>query len=113
MAQEWAKAFYKSVKWQRCRNAYIQYRIMSDGGLCEECHDKPGYIVHHKAILTPDNITDPEISLNHDNLAYVCKDCHDLFEGHGLNKRNKPLCVFDAEGQPISLREIDKNENIV
>lgn len=109
MAQEWAESFYKSKKWQRCRNAYIQYRIQTDGGLCEECHDKPGYIVHHKDILTPDNISDPEVSLNHERLEYVCKDCHDMFEGHGLNKGAKPLCVFDADGQPISLREIDKS----
>lgn len=108
MAQEWAKAFYKSKKWINCRTSYIKERILADGGLCEECHDKPGYIVHHKIILTPENISDPEIALNHEYMEYVCKDCHDLFEGHGLNKSN-PLCVFDADGQPISIREIDRN----
>lgn len=113
MAQEWAKAFYKSEKWKRCRNAFIQYRIMIDGGLCQECKSKPGYIVHHRVILTADNIKDPEVSLNHEQLEYVCKDCHDLFEGHGLNKGIKPLCIFDENGQPISLREIDRNETIL
>ena len=80
---------------------------MTDGGLCEECQDKAGYIVHHKTILTRENISDPDISLNHNNLEYVCKDCHDLFDGHGLNK-TKPLCRFTPDGQPISLRDIDK-----
>ena len=108
MAQEWARGFYKSDKWLRCRNAYIQQRIMTDGGLCEECHDKPGYIVHHKVILTANNISDPEISLNNNNLEYVCRDCHDQFDGHGLNKSKRPLCVFDVDGQPISIREVDK-----
>ena len=112
MAKEWAKAFYKSAKWFKCKNAYIKYRIQIDGGLCEECHDKPGYIVHHKTALTPENIMNPEISLNHYNLEYVCKDCHDAFEGHGVGNPNKikPLCRFDENGQPISLRTIDKIE---
>ena len=109
MAQEWAKEFYKSTKWLRCRNAYIQHRIMVDGGLCEECHNKPGYIVHHKEMLTANNILNPEISLNNSNLEYVCKDCHDLFEGHGIRRHGvAPLCRFDADGQPISLRDIDR-----
>lgn len=108
MAKEWAKAFYKSRKWIKCRDSYIQYRLSIDGGLCEECHDRPGYIVHHKVTLTADNINDPEVSLNHRRLEYVCKQCHDMFEGHGLNKAAKPLCAFDKDGQPISLREIDR-----
>ncbi|HBA50077.1 MAG TPA: HNH endonuclease [Lachnospiraceae bacterium] len=84
MAQEWAKSFYNSKKWQDCRKSYMENRILVDGGLCEECHEKPGHIVHHRISLTLDNIKNPEISLNHKNLEYVCKDCHDRFEGHGL-----------------------------
>lgn len=109
MAQEWAREFYNGTKWLRCRNAYIQDRIMIDGGLCEECHNNLGYIVHHKVFLTASNISDPEISLNKNNLEYVCKDCHDQFEGHGIRHHGAaPLCRFDADGQPISLRDIDR-----
>lgn len=110
MAQEWAKAFYRSKKWIKCRTAYIGSRILADGGLCEECHDKPGHIVHHKVILTPENISNPDIALNYKHLEYVCKGCHDLFEGHGLNQSGKPLCVFDAEGQPVSVRAVDRGD---
>ena len=77
MAQEFAKAFYRSKKWQKCRNAYIAKRINVDGGLCEECHDSIGYIVHHKIMLSETNINDPMISLNENYLEYVCKKCHD------------------------------------
>lgn len=108
MAQTWAKAFYDSQRWKRCRNAYIQERIATDGGMCEECNERPGYIVHHRITLTQENISDPEVSLNHEYLEYVCKDCHDAFDGHGLNKSLSPLCCFDKDGQPISLREIDR-----
>ena len=107
MAKEFAKAFYRSNKWLKCRNAYIAERINVDGGLCEECHDSTGYIVHHKISLTETNISNPMISLNHDNLEYVCKNCHDKFDGHGLNKSVPPLCIFDKDGQPISIRDID------
>lgn len=81
---------------------------MIDGGSCEACHKVPGYIVHHKVTLTEDNIDNPNVSLNHDHMAYVCKECHDKFDGHGLGNKKAALLVgFDASGQPISLRDID------
>lgn len=109
MAQEWAKAFYRSKRWQKCRDAYIKNRILADGGLCEECHDRPGYIVHHRKPLTQETIVDPEVALNHRFLEYVCKDCHDRFEGHGIGGGSRSLCRFDADGQPISMREVDRD----
>lgn len=73
-----------------------------------ECHQEQGYIVHHKITLTEDNIHDAEIALNHRNMMYVCKACHDQYEGHGVGHgRVKPLCIFDDNGQPISLRDVD------
>ncbi len=109
MAKEYAKVFYKSVAWTKCKNTYIKARISIDGGMCEECHVNLGYIVHHKQKLTKDNIKDPDVALNHRNLEYVCKQCHDKFEGHGVSRKVKSLCMFDKDGQPISLREIDKH----
>lgn len=97
--KEYAKGFYKSARWKKCRQAYIATRIMIDGGLCEECHEVIGYIVHHKKYITPENINDPDICLNFDNLEYVCKTCHDKFEGHGLNKGDTSI-EFDENGQP-------------
>lgn len=104
MAKEWAKKFYKSKQWLKCRASYIAKRIAIDGGLCEECKEHLGYMVHHKIILTPENINDPEIALNHDYLAYECKDCHDRHEGHGVGRRGQSLLVlFDDDGQPVPL----------
>lgn len=91
MSQEWAKSFYKSKQWQQCRRSYIA----SVFGLCEIC-GKPGFILHHKITLTPDNITDADVSLNHDNLIYVCKDCHE-----GEHYPNTRFCRFDDDGQPL------------
>lgn len=51
MAKEWAKWFYNSTTWKKCREGYIK----SVNGLCERCLDKgmivPGKIVHHKVYL--------------------------------------------------------------
>lgn len=109
MAKEWAKRFYNSKAWRMCRDSYISMRIAVDGGMCEQCRDEQGYIVHHKVMLTERNIKEPEITLNHHNLMYVCKHCHDEYEEHGVgHKKVKCLCLFDENGQPISLRDIDR-----
>jgi len=74
--KDFAKAFYKSKEWERCRAGYIKYV----GGLCERCLNRgdivPGLVVHHKCYLSPDNINDPSVTLNYDNLELLCQDCH-------------------------------------
>lgn len=103
MAKEFAKAFYKSREWRRCRESYIAKRIAADGGMCEICHERLGYYVHHKILLTPDNITDPMVTLNHELLEYACKHCHDREEGHFLaqEKRKEKRYCFDESGNPV------------
>lgn len=74
--QKWAEKFYKGPAWQRCREAAIK----RDRYLCVDCMKKgiirPAEEVHHIQHLTPENINDPEISLNLDNLVSLCRDCH-------------------------------------
>lgn len=76
MAKPFAEKFYKSFAWRDCRNSYAAYR----GHLCEACLRRGvlarGEIVHHKTELTPDNIDDPSIALNWDNLELLCRFCH-------------------------------------
>lgn len=83
MAKSFAKTFYASKEWQKCRSAYISHRRSVDGGMCETCHERPGYIVHHKEELTPDNINDPDITLGFNNLKYDCLECHNQENGRG------------------------------
>lgn len=87
MAKEFAKRFYKSKEWLKCRGSYIQQRISIDGGMCERCKERQGYIVHHKIHITKDNINNVDITLNHNNLEYVCKHCHDREEEHFIKKK--------------------------
>ncbi len=98
MAQAFAKAFYKSARWRKCRAAFVADRLHIDGGLCQMCRAEPGYIVHHKIWLTPDNISDADIALNPQNFLYVCHECHNKIENDGGN-----LYYFDEQGQPQPL----------
>ena len=65
-----------SWPWIKCSRAYRKEK----GGICERCAKKglivPGMEVHHKIKLTPENINDPMVALNWDNLELLCKDCH-------------------------------------
>jgi 5-methylcytosine-specific restriction endonuclease McrA len=93
--KEYAKAFYKSKAWQRTRYSYI----VSKGGLCERCN-AGGKIVHHKVYITPANINDEAIILNHANLELLCQDCHN--KEHEKRQRAKVVndgLEFTPDGQ--------------
>lgn len=98
LSKAWAKSFYNSTAWKNCRAAYIKMVH----GLCERCGN-PGKVVHHKVYLTPQNINDPAISLNHELLEYTCQDCHNK-EHHGTAE---PLVAeglaFDEDGNLIQV----------
>lgn len=103
-ARAFAKKFYKSTKWLKCRASYIAERRAIDGGLCERCRQVMGYIVHHVIWLTPENVNDPEITLNHDNLEYVCLDCHNRIE------EGERYCLFDERGQVMAFDDRQAGE---
>ena len=74
--------FYTTWTWRKCRKAFADAK----GNICERClkrgiveagsKDRP-LEVHHKIPLTADNIKDPKVALNWNNLELLCKDCHD------------------------------------
>ena len=76
------ESFYTTWTWRKCRKAFAE----SKGNLCERClkrgiieagsKDRP-LEVHHKIPLTAENVTDPAVALNWDNLELLCKSCHD------------------------------------
>lgn len=89
MAKEFAKKFYSSASWQACRNEYIEKKHH----LCENCLKRgiytPGEIVHHVIEVTPVNIDNPEITLNHNNLELLCRQCHLEIHDHHYSKWDK------------------------
>ena len=97
MARDFAKSFYSSRAWTDCRNAYAK----SVGGLCERClaHGiyRPGEIVHHKCYISPDNVNDPTVTLNWENLELLCRE-HHAEEHEGRKQRYR----LDALGRVVT-----------
>ena len=98
MAKDFARQFYHTQAWKQTQAAYVKQA----GGLCERCLRNglitAGVIVHHKIHLTPENIANPEIALNKENLELLCRDCHAAVHMKKI-KRYK----VDANGSVIAL----------
>lgn len=102
MAEAWAIPFYTSTAWKKFRQAILAHR----GGRCARCgkliKDESKMIVHHIKELTPENISDPSIVLNPDNVELLCKECHDIihhrYKGAGTRARK----VYIVYGAPCS-----------
>lgn len=102
MAKEWAKTFYNSVLWKQVREAVLK----RDRYMCQSygCHNIAEE-VHHKIELTPENINDPSITVNMDNLISLCSTCHKAITKaeHKKQKASSilPEIIFDGNGYPV------------
>jgi 5-methylcytosine-specific restriction endonuclease McrA len=96
MAEGSQERFYHSALWKKCRRAYIAERVSIDGGLCMSCGKRIGSIVHHIEHLNELNVSDLDISLEPNNLSYLCVPCHNRIH----EKKRNELIQFDEEGQP-------------
>ncbi len=85
MARDFAVAFYHSPAWLHNRKAYMEMVVdtpfgLVPPGMCERCFERgelvPAKVVHHKIHLSPDNISDPSVTLGFDNFQRLCQDCH-------------------------------------
>ncbi|MCM8900605.1 HNH endonuclease [Caldicoprobacter algeriensis] len=94
MAQEWARGFYNSKAWEKCRLAFLQSKFF----ICERCGGA-ATIAHHKTRLTPENIHDPNITLNWDNLEALCQDCHN--KEHSAKLPVAEGLMFDENGDLV------------
>ena len=99
--QDWTNRFYNHAAWYRCRDAFISKRRAIDGGLCQRCGKRVGYIVHHRIELTPENIGDPEITYSHRNLEYLCLECHN--REHGVFSPAGDAILFDEAGDVVGI----------
>lgn len=108
MAKPFAKSFYSSRDWQVCRDNYAAKR----GWLCERCIERGvlsyGEIVHHKILLTPDNINDVSVTMNFANLELLCRQCH--AEAHDERMKHRRF-VIGPDGEIIIETPPDRDEN--
>lgn len=84
MALDYSKSFYNSKNWRKLS----KYICISRNWTCEECGCY-GVQVHHIIEITPDNINDPNITLNESNLQLLCEQCHN-------SKRKKERDLMDG-----------------
>lgn len=94
MARAFARDFYDSKAWRKTRRAYAR----SVHGICERCGE-PGFMVHHKTELTPENINDDRIAFGFDNLELLCQTCHNQ-----QHMRREPLTeglMFTEDGDIV------------
>lgn len=108
LPREISQPFYSSMPWRKTRAAYI----ISVNGLCERCLKKglivKGRIVHHIIYLTEENINNPELTLNWDNLEYLCQDCHNK-EHFGTSDVLEEGLMFDVEGNLIQIETYNQD----
>lgn len=70
-------------------------------GLCEKCLEEgvitPATRVHHKVHLTPENVNNPDIALNWDNLEALCEK-HHAAEHTEIYGHRKKRWIIDGSG---------------
>lgn len=93
--KEYAREFYRGRQWRKISRVYMQSRNY----VCERCGGV-GSICHHKTYIMPQNIEDPNITLNFDNLECLCQDCHNK---EHMTKYSQAL--FDSDGNMTGVEE--------
>ena len=99
----WAKAFYNSSAWHHIR----KLALIRDGYTCAYCGARATE-VHHIVELTPENIRDPSVALNLDNLQSLCHQCHSTItmQEHGLKNVDCDMdFYFDSDGNMRKRKE--------
>ena len=91
--------FYNSKAWNDFRQQYIINHFC----ICEVCGKPNSNTVHHIRYLTPDNYTDPSISLSESNVINVCRSCHDLIHERYQSQRRE--ITYDSNGNVVSVKE--------
>ena len=113
MAKDYATVFYSSKKWKDIRKQVAEESFY----ICSIC-GKPTYsnqgIVHHKIPVTEENINDPSITLNKNNLMYVCRNCHEaLHKQMDIKKSdiNKPYCTSNISSEQNLNKQNEEGSN--
>ena len=89
--------FYHSTAWRKCRLFVLHQRHYT----CEIC-GKRGTEVHHKIALNENNVGNPDISLNPDNLQLLCHECHTRITAGMLGTMR---VTFDKEGKVVDIKD--------
>ena len=99
MALDYSKSFYNSSAWKKLRLYVCESRMWT----CEECGDYG----HHIIPITPENIDNPDVTLNERNLQLLCEECHN--SKRRIEKDINDGLEFDELGNLIKSPLVDEN----
>lgn len=94
---EKVERFYHSTFWKKCRQRILHERHF----VCELC-GKRGTEVHHKIPLDENNVGNPEILINEDNLQLLCHECHTKITAGTYGDCR---ATFDKDGNVVNIRD--------
>ena len=103
-------------------SAFRQLRmilIVKRGAMCEHCNqvfdDTSQLVAHHKIELTADNINNPNITLNADNIGILCIKCHNIESNRFAVKSHQIYLVYGAplSGKTTAVRQMMKRGDMV
>ena len=118
--------FYKSKEWENFREYIIHKRTADDGFIYDEVTGKPilkkyDIILHHKIVLTEQNVNDASISMNEENIMIVSHKTHNMIHErfgyagtrhiylvYGSPCSGKTTYVEDAAGKDDLILDVDK-----
>lgn len=103
-------SFYHSKTWEKFRSSYLAERLLKDGDLIDDetgevIADQAKAILHHKTPLTLQNVNDPEISLNPENIELVSLETHNKI--HEKFKRYKREIFITRDDETAEKKEAD------
>lgn len=92
-------SFYSSAAWLTFSSMIRASRF----SICELCGAPDAREVHHLVHIKRDNIADPAVTLNADNVMLLCRHCH--YAIHERGKLRARRSSFDALGNIINVHE--------
>lgn len=104
--------FYASRRWRELRELLIIQRH----GRCDRCGADYStatehLIAHHKEHLTDENLADPAVAVNPDNIEILCQKCHSHYHPYkGFTKPRKQ--AFIVYGPPLGGKSTYVRENM-
>lgn len=109
-------SFYTNKAWRD-----LSYRLKIERGKCERCGWTPltkgdwKYLIgHHRKELTEENVGNPQIALNPDNVEIICHTCHNK-QHHRFGGRKEVKIVWGSplSGKTSLVRELMEYGDIV
>lgn len=105
------ETFYHSKEWLKFRELYLANKLAEEGELKDEetgevILEKGKAILHHKNPLTFQNVNDPNISLNPNNIELVSFDSHQKIHNK-FGCLGRVVYITQKKAEEVKLKSFD------